>query len=99
MSGVKLLVQTEHFKCNHRCEKFMTYVEVMFGQMMFGLVVGVVRFSRMPVDAKLLLTFMVLKPMEAHVHCLSAFGLDFTIDDSISHGIVSLERGGWLHVS
>ena len=67
--------------------------------MMFGPVVGIVRFPRMPVDAKLLLAFVVIEPMKAHVHCLSAFGLDFTIYNGISHGIISLERGGWLPVS
>ena len=67
--------------------------------MMFVSVVGVVRFPRTPVDAKLLLAFAVLEPMKAHVHHLSVFGLDFTIYHGISHGIISLERGGWLFVS
>ena len=67
--------------------------------MIFGPVVGIVRFPRMPVDVKLLLAFTVPEPMKAHVHRLSAFGFDFTIYDGISHGIISLERGGWLPVS
>ena len=67
--------------------------------MMFGPVVGLLRFPRIPVDTKSLLAFAVPEPMKVHVHRLSAFGLDFTIYDGISHGIISLERGGWLPVS
>ena len=67
--------------------------------MVFGPVVSVVRFLRAPVDAKLLLAFAVLEPKKTHVHPLSAFGLDFTIYNGISHGIISLERGGWWPVS
>ena len=57
----------------------MMYVLVVFGRMMFGPVVSVVRFARMPVDAELVFAFMVLEPVEAHVHCLSVLGLDLLL--------------------
>ena len=49
--------------------------------MMFGPVVGIVEFARAPVDVELFLAFVIVQPMKSQVHCLSAFGLYFTIDD------------------
>ena len=37
--------------------------------------------------------------MEAHVHGFGSFGLDFVIGDCFGHGIVGLERCGWLLVT
>ena len=66
---------------------------------MFGPIVSIVGFPRPPVDAKLLLALAIAEPMKMHVHGFSSFQLDFTVDDGISHGVVSLEWSGRLSVA
>ena len=49
---------------------------------MFSPVVGVIEFAWAPVDAELFLAFEISEPVEAHVHGLGLFGLDFSVDDA-----------------
>ena len=67
--------------------------------MVFGPIVGVIEYTRSPIELELLLCFSVPEPVEAHIHGLCAFGLDFAIDDSFCSGVVCLDGGGWLGVS
>ncbi len=86
-----LLVKVEHFENNHRCEEIPPDVLMMLGSMVLGPVVGKILFTRSPIDAELAWAFTVLEPVEAHVHGLGAFWLDFAVYNCISHGIVRLE--------
>jgi hypothetical protein len=72
---------------------------MMFGRVVFGPGLSVVGLPRPPVDAKLLLALPITEPMKMHVHGFSSFWLDFTIDDSMGHGIVSLEWCGRLSMT
>ncbi len=72
---------------------------MVFGGVVLGPVVSVVGLARPPVDAKLLLAFAIAEPMKPHVHEFSSFGLDFAVDDGISHCIVGLEWSGGLSVT
>lgn len=72
---------------------------MVFGGVVLGPVVSVVGFAGSPVDAKLLLAFAVAEPMKPHIHGFSPFGLDFAVDDGISHGVVSLEWSGRLSMT
>ena len=65
---------------------------------MLGPVIYVVEFFGLPVDLKLVLTFPIAQPVKMHVHGFCAFWLDLTIDDALSHGVVSLDGCGWLFV-
>ena len=83
-----MLVKMEHFKNYHRSEKVASDVLMMFGRMVFGPIVGIVEFARAPIDAKLLVAFVVAEPVKMSVHGLGLFKLDFAIDNSISHSVV-----------
>jgi hypothetical protein len=87
------------FENNHGSEKVSSYYLMVFGGVVLGPVVSVVRLARPPVDAKLLLAFAIVEPMKPHVHGFSSFGLDFAFDDSVSHGVVGLEGSGGLSVT
>ena len=66
---------------------------------MLGPVVGIVWFPRRPGDAKLLLTFAIAEPVKTHVNCFCLFWSDFSINNGIHHGIVSLEGSHGLFMS
>jgi len=63
---------------------------MMWLWMMLCPVIGVIYFSRLPLNSKLLLAFAISEPVKPHAHCRCVFGLYFTIDDSVCHSIVSL---------
>lgn len=67
--------------------------------MVFRPIVCKVEFSRSPIESKLLLAFSVTEPVESHVDGFGSFRLYLSIDDSISHCIVSLYRRRRLFVS
>ena len=62
-------------------------------------IVGIVRFSRSPVESELLLAFSVSEPMESHVHRFGSLGLDFLVDYFFCYRVVGLHRGWRLLVS
>ena len=80
-------------------EKVLVCFLMVFGGVVLVPVVSIVGLARLPVDAKLLLAFWIAEPMKLHVHGLSSFGLDFAVDDGISHCIVGLEWSSGLSVT
>ena len=78
------------------CEELFSHGAVVSGWVVFGEVVGVVEFTGAPVETKLLLEFPVAEPVEAHVHCFRALGLDRVVDDCLCRGVVRLDRSAWL---
>ena len=72
---------------------------MVFGGVVLGPVVSIIGLARPPVDANLLLAFMITEPMKPLVHGFSSFGLDFAIDDGVSHGVVGLEWSDGLSVT
>ena len=54
-------------------------------------IVSIVQFSRSLVDSKLFLAFHFSQPVELHIHGLGLLWSDFSVDDGIRHGIVSLK--------
>jgi hypothetical protein len=54
-----LVVLAEHREYNQRSDEFAMYVLVMFGGVMLCPVIGVIAVARVPVDAKLFLTFVI----------------------------------------
>ena len=67
--------------------------------MVFRPIIGIIHFAGAPVELELLLAFAVAKPMEAHVHGLRAFWLNFAIDYGVCHGVVCLDRRRGLLVT
>ena len=63
---------------------------------MLGAVVRPVLGAGVPVKATLSLTFRTEKPVEASIHRLHLLLDDGVVDDSVSSGVVSLDRGGRL---
>jgi hypothetical protein len=49
----------EHFNDNVGHEKFFSHVNMVRGLVMFGLVIGIVCFARVPIKFELLLAFSV----------------------------------------
>ena len=82
-----------------RCEELFLYGAVVSGWVVFGEVVGIVEFSRAPVETKLLLESLVVESVEAHVHCLRALGLDGVVDDCLCRGVVRLDGRERLFVA
>ncbi len=72
---------------------------MMFCRMVLGPIVGIFESSRLPKDSELLLALSIPKPMESHVHCFCAFGLNFVGDNAFGAGIVRLHGSWWLFVS
>ena len=89
----------KHLECDHRSNEFTMDLFVMFGGVMLGPVVGIVVCSLAPIVMELFLAFAIAEPMEVHVHGFVVLGLDFAIDHSIGHCVVSLERCGKLLVT
>jgi hypothetical protein len=66
--------------------------------MMFCPVVSLVVRSWAPVILELALSISVTKPVESHVHCLGALGLNVLGDHTVCCAIVGLDGvGGCLH--
>jgi hypothetical protein len=65
----------------------------------FGPVIGIVGLAGASVEFKLVLAFVVTQPVKSHVHGFGAFHLYFAFDNSVCHGVVSLDGGRWLFVS
>ena len=79
-----MVVESQHFHDQLRGDEFTPNVLMVGSGMVLGPVIGVVELVGVPDDAELFLAFAIAQPMESHVHSFSAFGLDFTIDDSFS---------------
>ena len=93
-----LFLLTKHFHHYVGCEKLVPHLLVVLLRVMLGPVIGIVELAWSPVNAKLLLTLAVTKPVETHVHGFGALRLHFAIDDPVCHGIVRLQRRGGLFV-
>ena len=57
---------------------------MMGGRVMVSPVVGIVEFARAPVDAEVVLAFVIAEPMEFYVHGFGLFGLDFSVNNALS---------------
>ena len=73
-----------------RIDEFESNILMMFGWVVLSPVMGIVEFAWVPVDAELFLVFSVVEPMKTHIHGFCAFGLDFTVYNNLSHGVVCL---------
>ncbi len=73
-----------------RIDEFESNILMMFGWVVLSPVMGIVEFAWVPVDAKLFLAFSVAEPMKMHIHGFCTFGLDFTVYNGLSHGVVCL---------
>ena len=102
-SDLAVMFHVECFKDNVRCEEFFLNVYMMGSRTVFSPVVGVVGFTRAPVELEveldLLLTLVITQPMKPYVHGLCAFRLDFSVDDCICHGIICLGGSRGLFVA
>ena len=59
--------------------------------MVFCPVIRQIVFAWAPMIMKLFLTLTIFQPIEAHVHCLRCFGLNFVVYYSICCGVISLD--------
>ena len=72
---------------------------MVFGWMVFCVIVSIVEFAGSPINAKLFLAFAIAKPVESHVHGLCSFWLNFAIAYCVCHRIVGLQRRCRLFVA
>ena len=61
----------------------MPDVLMVCGRVVFCPIVSVVEFAGAPVDAELVLAFVISEPVESHVHGFGPFGLDLSVDDAL----------------
>ena len=69
----------------------MSMCDMIFGWMVFCVVVSEVSTTFIPVETELALSFSAFKPVEAHVDCSHAFDDDCVVDRSISGGVINLD--------
>ena len=83
----------------HGRQVFSSYIPVMLCRMMLCPVVCIIELTWSPVKSKLFLILSVFELVESHVHRFSAFLLDFLVDHTFCHCIISLHRRWRLLVS
>ena len=64
---------------------------MIFGWMVFSMVVAFVSSAFVPKETELPLSFLVFEPVEAHLKCSHAFNDDGVVYKSFSGGIVDLD--------
>ena len=87
-----MVAESYYFNDQLQCNEFAPDVLMVCGGMVFGPVVSIVEFARVPLDVELFLAFAILQPMESHVNCFGAFQLHFTIDSTLH--CLFVEGGG-----
>jgi hypothetical protein len=87
--------------CDHAlwCEKFWVLLNMMGGAVMFGPVVGHVRFAGPPEETELDLGFTASQPVKLHVHCFGLPWLNVACDNSKGSAVISLHQCGWVWVA
>ena len=64
---------------------------MIFGWMVFSMVVTFVARAFVPKETELLLSFSVFEPVEAHLNCSHAFDDDGVVCEPFSGGVVDLD--------
>jgi hypothetical protein len=71
----------------------------MVRQVILGVIICKIEFSRDLIDMVLVLLGPIVEPVEAHINGIGPLLFYGAIDDAISCGIVGAKRRGWLLVS
>ncbi len=66
---------------------------------MFCKVISKVRGAWVPVDLELFLCDAILDPIKSHIYGFGFLLFDMFVCKTISHGVVGLNRSGWLWVA
>ena len=66
-------------------------IKMIFGWMVFSVVIAFVSSAFVPKETELLLSCSVFEPVEAHFECSHAFDDDGVVGESFGGGVVDLD--------